>query len=378
MLGLKFSDSRMASMTRIYQTIFLILFVVSCFAPLSSYANVKGGKFVLVGKTNFDYGVHDEYGGIGPDFQTIKLNNGKVLLLGALHAKGSPQCAELYNPQSRQFELTGESLTNVSLADAKAVPLQNGKVLLIEQYQAEIYEPVTNSFRKTGHLNLHRIGWEASLLNDGKVLISGGFLPFAVRDHLRNNKIRQEDLVKVPSHDDKKLESITIEPSKSSGLPLEQQILKLRAEKKESLHAAVKTIGIEVFDPETGQFTWLPEYEQPVLEHALEEKVSVNSPSRASSVQLKDGRILITGGEIYKKPLWFFGLEQLDKPAPDAIAAAAIFVPQSQSLTPITPLKKARMSHKSVLLDDGTVLIVGGAQSYSFERQAELFIPDPD
>ncbi len=107
------------------------------------------------------------------------LNNGKVLLVGGVNAQ---QFAELYDPATGNFELI-DSLNEVHCYHT-ATMLLDGRVLIAGGQDnvgpqthsiCEIYDPLTNKFTLTADsLNDHRSSHRAVLLHDGKVLIMGG------------------------------------------------------------------------------------------------------------------------------------------------------------------------------------------------------------
>src|SRR5437667_310148 len=112
------------------------------------------------------------------------LQNGKVLIAGRTGITTSP-CAELYDPVTGTFTRTGNMTTPVS--DHAAVLLANGKVLIVggsvdrsgcisctATSSAELYDPGTGTFSATGPMNAARSSPTATLLSSGKVLVTGG------------------------------------------------------------------------------------------------------------------------------------------------------------------------------------------------------------
>ncbi len=111
------------------------------------------------------------------------LNNGLVLIAGGCCGTPTEVSAELYNPASGTFTLTG------SLNDGRmyhsATLLNNGLVLVAGGFDvsagtvgatiSELYNPATGTFTLTGSLNEGRYGHTATLLNNGLVLVAGGF-----------------------------------------------------------------------------------------------------------------------------------------------------------------------------------------------------------
>lgn len=127
------------------------------------------------------------------------LASGKVLVVGGY----TPACAgcivvpdytaELYDPATGLFTRTGDMPGPIALHTA--IRLQSGVVLIAGgdfcgltgagagsecaaedgTNQALLYDPVARSFKVTGSMAYARIGHSATLLSDGKVLIAGGF-----------------------------------------------------------------------------------------------------------------------------------------------------------------------------------------------------------
>jgi hypothetical protein len=116
------------------------------------------------------------------------LNNGKVLINSHFnYATGDDDGtsnddlarAELYDPESGTFSLTGKT-AYLSLGRVSASSLLiSGKVLNTLEYscdpaeQAEVFDPLTETFSATGKMTIARGYSSATLLPDGKVLIAG-------------------------------------------------------------------------------------------------------------------------------------------------------------------------------------------------------------
>jgi hypothetical protein len=104
------------------------------------------------------------------------LDNGKVLVAG-----GFDNSAELYDPVAKTFTNTGVLSTTRQFASATLLP--NGQVLVAGGLAggttgigtAEIFDPASGTFSLTGSLNTARGAHTGTLLTDGTVLIAGGF-----------------------------------------------------------------------------------------------------------------------------------------------------------------------------------------------------------
>jgi hypothetical protein len=116
------------------------------------------------------------------------LDNGKVLVAGGcdagaeiLHAASS---AELYDPSTGTFAPVGNMTVGRYLHTATS--LGNGKVLIAGGFErqvapvggevssAELYDSAARTFTATASMTSERAGHAATLMNDGRVLITGG------------------------------------------------------------------------------------------------------------------------------------------------------------------------------------------------------------
>mgnify|MGYP001126803492 FL=1 len=107
------------------------------------------------------------------------LNNGKVLVCGGLINIYSLISAELYDPLTGNWTITG-SMTNARAYHTASV-LNNGKVLVCGGFSngynlvsAELYDPLTGNWTIVGRMADARSRHTASVLNNGSVLVCGG------------------------------------------------------------------------------------------------------------------------------------------------------------------------------------------------------------
>jgi hypothetical protein len=107
------------------------------------------------------------------------LYNGKVLLAGGIDGMAVAASAELYDPATSRFQLTGALHT--PRVFHTAILLTNGKVLIVGGYDggnylrsAELFDPLTGLFTPTASMTDARSGHSCTRLTDGTVLIAGG------------------------------------------------------------------------------------------------------------------------------------------------------------------------------------------------------------
>lgn len=177
--------------------------------------------------------------------------------------------------------------------------LNDGRVLIVGGFrtggtslaQAELFVPATGTFEPAGSLSIARAGHTATLLPDGKVLIAGGF----------------------------------------DGTYLDTA---------------------EIFEPQTGTFSSGGKLSMPRSEH--------------TATKLSDGRILLAGGV---GTGWTF------------LADAEIYDPKTRRFTPTGRMSTPRESHTATLLADGKVLVTGGHKdrrnAITIYASTEIFDPVP-
>ena len=116
------------------------------------------------------------------DHAAILLNDGRVLVVGGrgdpmtLPSSGYLVSTELYDPMTGTWSSTG-SMTD-GRYDHIATLLNNGKVLVTGGIStgsgAELYDPTTRTWSIIGSMSASHYYHTATLLNNGKVLVAGG------------------------------------------------------------------------------------------------------------------------------------------------------------------------------------------------------------
>jgi hypothetical protein len=104
-----------------------------------------------------------------------------MLITGGSSSGNPTASAELFNPATEAFAQTGSMATERS--DHTATLLKNGKVLVTGGGSggpgnilatAELYDPASGTFAPAGNMETERVKHAATLLANGTVLITGG------------------------------------------------------------------------------------------------------------------------------------------------------------------------------------------------------------
>jgi hypothetical protein len=114
---------------------------------------------------------------------TTLLTNGKVLFAGGATDGAVYRDAKLYDPSTGNFTRTGDMTGARNEYTATLLP--DGRVLITGSRaysdsdghgnrSAELYDPSTGTFRSIGNMTARRGAHAATLLKDGRVLITGG------------------------------------------------------------------------------------------------------------------------------------------------------------------------------------------------------------
>src|SRR5678816_991279 len=107
--------------------------------------------------------------------------NGAVLVAGGTGYSGfclPIRTAELYDPSTGTFTPTASM--SATRCESRSVTLNDGRVLVVGGLgsgigTAELFDPSLGTFAPAGPLNVARgIGFTATLLSDGRVLVAGG------------------------------------------------------------------------------------------------------------------------------------------------------------------------------------------------------------
>lgn len=227
-----------------------------------------------------------------------------------------------------------------------ATLLDDGKVLVVGGYSssgiagAEIYDPTNDTWSAAGQLQTQRADHSATLLLDGRVLVAGGvasaggasLISAELYDPASNSWSPAAPLVETRL-------------SHSANLLQNGQVLVaggFRDGGRSGTRWALSSA--ELFDPGTN--TW-----------SAAASMAIDHYQHAATT-LADGRVLITGGN-----------------HEFSMATAEIYDPATNIWSAAAGLIMGRRRHTATLLQNGTVLIAGGGYFNSPLADAEIYDP---
>lgn len=228
-----------------------------------------------------------------------------------------------------------------------ATLLPNGKVLATAGFQgvysivnAEIYDAKKDQWSPTGNMLIgERIGHSATLLPDGTVLVVGGGIRHGV-------SLDSVELYDWRTNQWFTLASMTERRSGHTAVLLDNGTVLVAG----GAHC-VFTVGctwhasVELYEPETGNWTTLQPMAHPRSEH--------------TATLLPSGKVLITGG---------VACSDLDLQGPcNYFADTEIYDPTAGTWASGPNMSQARATFTATSLLDGRVLIAGGALSGAFD-----------
>jgi N-acetylneuraminic acid mutarotase len=305
--------------------------------------------------------------GRGHHTETL-LANGKVLMAGgATRDKlclGGITSAELYDPSTKSFTKTG-SLSARRYAHT-ATALLDGKVLVAggfgsgfdcedvgeaPQSSAELYNPSTGTFQTTRGMAVARSGHTATRLPDGKVLIigggdeGGGTLPF-----FGSGAVSAEMYDPTVAAFTSTGSMATARFGHTATLLANGKVLVVGGF---ASYSSEPTATAEIYDPTTGHFGPTGKMMTPRAGH--------------TATRLVDGRILITGG---------FNTTLINGEL-GVSATAELYNPDTGSFSSTGQMALTRNGHTATLLPNGTVLVAGGGSPTAevYDPSTGLFFP---
>jgi hypothetical protein len=210
---------------------------------------------------------------------------------------------------------------------------------------AEIFDPTKKTFIPIASMNAKRVGHTATLLQDGRVLITGGSGVIFYDSALASAEIFDPATGTFTSVGDMHAARL----AHRALLLSEGKVLITGGQAKDG----GKLASAEIFDPKTNAFTSIRNMNTPRSDHTM--------------TLLGNGKILIAGGAI-----------DYAERREVVTATAEIYDPRTGEFFRTGDMSAVRFKHSATLLPDGRVLILGGSNSTLWQGMypsAEIYDP---
>lgn len=224
-----------------------------------------------------------------------------------------------------------------------ATLLQNGKVLITGGYRLgqavaenELYDPASGTWGFTGMMKQTRYSQSATLLRSGKVLVTGGSTQFG--EYLATSELYDpltgEWVATGSLAHPRKWHTATLLP--------DGRVLVAGGQGPELTYPA----AAEIYDPQTERWSAAESIGPGRIGH--------------SATLLPNGNVAVTGGFVFQ-------------PAFEALDRVEIYSPVANSWRLAAPLRGRRGNHAAILLRNGKLLVAGGFQVGGWASAAELY-----
>ena len=208
-----------------------------------------------------------------------------------------------------------------------ATLLSNGKVLVtggmerndVYTNSAELYDPATDAFVATGNMSQSRAGHSATRLSDGKVLIAGGS---------NTEWLASAEIYNPTTGEFTLTGSMSIRRGGFTATLLPNGKVLIVGGYNDTLQASA-----EIYDPATGRFTPTG-------------SLSAGRSAHTATL-LPNGKVLITGGGAGR----------------NVLASAEFYDPATGAFTSTGNMTLVHHKHAATLLPNGNVLIMGGSDN---------------
>ena len=277
------------------------------------------------------------------------LSNGQVLIAGGSDSNWNQiGTAELYNPASGTFTFTGA--LNTPRSSHTATVLTSGQVLIVggcdsngdyitsDAASSELYNPTTGTFVSSGNLNTARDTHTATLLNNGQVLIVGGF-------DSNSNVLSSAELYDPVAGTFTLTGSLNFGRAVHTATLLNNGLVLIAGGYDNNGNAVASA---ELYNSATGTFTVTGNMNNPRYDGA-------------QGTLLNNGMVLLAGGQDNNG---------------NTLASAELYNPAAGTFTVTGSMNSTRQSLTTTLLNNGQVLVAAGMDFYAnVLNSAELYQP---
>ena len=258
------------------------------------------------------------------------LTNGQVLVAGGgCNSNGTIAIfsSELYTPASGTWNMTGEMVN--ARKEHRATLLADGKVLVTGGYDihsqaqasAEVYDPTGGAWTGTAPMTSARSMHGATLLSNGRVLVTGGFTGSGFVDQTEEYDPAAGTWTAAPAMG-------AVRYSHTATLLANGKVLVAGGGSGGYYHLS----SAELYDPAAGK--WTP--------------TGSMSTTRAghTATLLPSGKVLVAGGVAGHGDTY--------------LSSAEIYDPTTENWTPAGSMSSGHDGHTATLLPNAKVLVAGG------------------
>lgn len=281
----------------------------------------------------------------------VMLDDGRVLVTGLCHSNcGRKSNTEIYDPAAKKWSLPRQM--TVARYQHAAIKLSDGRVLVAggciaygcaaDTDSVEIFDPPTNRFAKAAPMKIHRADFTATLLDDGRVLVAGGYNS--------TGALAESEIFDPPNN--------TWTVTRKMKTAHAVHVAALLQDGRVLVAGGDEGLGLpqgdaEVFDPATGNWTAAG--------------AMADGREYSAAVTLKNGNVLVAGGFSVKGESFV------------TLSAAELFDPVQNKFVKTVSMAHEREQFSMTMLLDGRVMAVGGDAYLNGELKvpgdAEIFTP---
>jgi hypothetical protein len=256
-----------------------------------------------------------------------------------------PPSALVYDPTNGNFVAVGSM--QVDRAGSTATLLKDGRVLVTGGWQkngttlasAEIFDPSTNSFIPTGSMSSARQGHSATLLSTGKVLVTGGSNGITI--------FATAELYDPATRKFTTTGSMSNARSRHTATALNNNAVVVIGGEDNGGNV----LAAEIYNPASGTFSATGTLPVGFVDH--------------TATLLTNGQVLVASGGSFSSSNAGFVFT--------VVSTAVLFDTTAGTFSFTGSMSTPRDGHTATLLNDGTVLVVGGSETTQVLDTAEIY-----
>lgn len=318
--------------------------------------------------------------------------------------------SEIYDPKTNKFSIV--DFGKDFYYDSKGILLKDGRVLLTSVYvpkkgtkaisgllsmQMAVYNPYTNKIDAIVEKKLLRSHSISILLNDGTVLMTNGvpvLPPKAYGEEYKRGeeKVKQAEVYNPKTNTTKLVGKSKFKRFRPNAIPLDNGMVLIVGDSPEveiynpktEIFETVGRLNIKRLNPrlvklDNGDVLILggdnqdsPDYTVGEVQEAeiynptnktfkiignMTTKRGNGNSNDFTATKLNNGNVLIVGGWTTKNNSLFDSFNSLK--------SSELYIPKGSTFIKIANMKRPRLNHKAILLDNGNALILGGAYYFN-------------